>query len=80
MHKSAPSKIGTCLKSDNQTSNGSLGPKNHDEPIKQNMLMTAKVAVLNIERENRLSKVISLFSKGLNQEEIWQELHVEWKT
>ena len=34
----------------------------------------SKIAVIDIERENRLSKVISLYSKGLNQEEIAQEL------
>ncbi|MGB6674609.1 MAG: ECF-type sigma factor [Candidatus Nitrosopolaris sp.] len=36
--------------------------------------------MLDIERENRLSKVISLFSKGLNQEEIAHELHVDQST
>jgi len=36
--------------------------------------------VLDIERENRLSKVISLFSKGLNQEEIALELHIDQST
>jgi predicted transcriptional regulator len=39
-----------------------------------------KIAVLDIEKENRLSKVISLYSKGLNQEEIAQELHVDQST
>jgi orotate phosphoribosyltransferase-like protein len=38
-----------------------------------------KMTVLDIE-ENRLSKVISLYSKGLNQEEIAQELHVDQYT
>jgi len=36
--------------------------------------------VLHIERENRLSKVISLYSKGLNQEEIAHDLHVDQST
>ncbi len=38
------------------------------------------IAVLDIERENRLSKIISLYSKGLNQEEIAQEMHVDQST
>jgi predicted transcriptional regulator len=36
--------------------------------------------VLDIERENRLSKVLSLFSKGLSQEEIAFELRVDQST
>ena len=39
-----------------------------------------KIAVLDIERENRLAKVTSLYSKGLNQEEIALELHVDQST
>ena len=42
--------------------------------------LSPKIAVLDIEKENRLSKVISLYSKGLNQEEIGQELHVDQST
>ena len=38
------------------------------------------MAVVDIEKENRLSKVISLYSKGLNQEEIAQELHIDQST
>ena len=41
---------------------------------------TPKIAVIDIEKENRLSKVISLYSKGLNQEEIAQELHIDQST
>jgi predicted transcriptional regulator len=40
----------------------------------------SKIAVLDIEKENRLSKVISLYSKGLSQEEIAHELHVDQST
>ena len=40
----------------------------------------SKFTVIDIERENRLSKVISLYSNGLNQEEIAQELHVDQST
>jgi hypothetical protein len=36
--------------------------------------------VLNIEKENRLSKVISLYSKGQSQAEIAQELNVDQST
>src|SRR5438093_1374860 len=39
-----------------------------------------KITVLDIERENRLAKVTSLYSKGLNQEEIALELHVDQST
>jgi predicted transcriptional regulator len=39
-----------------------------------------KVAVLDIVRENRLAKVISLYSKGLNQEQIAQELDIDQST
>ena len=45
-----------------------------------NDTQSSKITVLDIERENRLSKVISLFSKGLNQEEIAHELHVDQST
>jgi predicted transcriptional regulator len=45
-----------------------------------NDTLSPKITVLDIERENRLSKVISLFSKGLNQEEIAVELHVDQST
>ena len=44
------------------------------------MSATSKIAVIDTERENRLSKVILLHSKGLNQEEIAQELHVDQST
>ena len=41
--------------------------------IKENISSAAsKIAVIDIEKQNRLSKVISLYSKGLNQEEIAQ--------
>lgn len=41
---------------------------------------SSNIAILDIERENRISKVISLYSKGLNQEEIAQELHMDRST
>ncbi|MGA9843256.1 MAG: hypothetical protein WBQ25_13160 [Nitrososphaeraceae archaeon] len=60
----------------------SLGHQNRQNAkIKENISSAAsKIAVIDIERENRLSKVISLYSKGLNQEEIAQELHVDQST
>ena len=39
-----------------------------------------KLLVLDIEKENRLSKIISLYSKGLTQAEIAQELGVDQLT
>jgi hypothetical protein len=38
------------------------------------------VTVTNIERENRLSKIISLYSKGLTQSEIASELSIDQST
>lgn len=38
------------------------------------------IQVLDIEKENRLSKIISLYSKGLTQAEIAQELGVDQST
>ena len=35
---------------------------------------------IDIEKENRLSKIISIFSKGLTQSEIAQELNVDQST
>ena len=42
--------------------------------------LASKIAVIDIERENRVSKVISLYSKDLNQEEIAQELYIDQST
>ena len=44
------------------------------------LVSTSKIAVIDIEKENRFSMVISLYSKGLNQEETAQELHVDQST
>ena len=44
------------------------------------MFHLSQIAVIDIERENRLSRVISLYDKGLNQEEVAQELHVDQST
>jgi len=53
----------------NTTQNSAREPKND-----------TKITILDIERENRLAKVTSLYSKGLNQEEIALELHVDQST
>ena len=44
------------------------------------MATASKMAIVDIERENRLSKVISLHSKGINQEEIARELYINQST
>jgi hypothetical protein len=55
------SKIETGLKNNRSAANGSTDHKsNQNEPIKQNVSPTPKIAVIDIERENRLSKVISM--------------------
>jgi hypothetical protein len=67
-----------------------IAPKNNvdgkkrDRPNDSSNINTdtlpTKITILDIERENRLSKVISLYSKGLNQEEIAQDLHLDQST
>jgi hypothetical protein len=77
MHKCTPSKIVTGLMNNSSTAISSMDKSNQNASIKENMPATSKIAVIDIERENRLTKVISLYSKGLSQEEIAQELHVD---
>jgi predicted transcriptional regulator len=81
MHKSQPSKIVTCIKNKNRTLNSSTDlEKIQNDATRENMSASTKIAAIDIERQNRLSKVISLHSKGLNQEEIAQELHIDQST
>jgi predicted transcriptional regulator len=82
MHKSAPTNVVTHLKKNRPTANGSIDHKSsQNAKIKENISSAAsKIAVIDIEKQNRLSKAISLHSKGLNQEEIAQELHVDQST
>ncbi|MFZ0327910.1 MAG: hypothetical protein WAL66_11490 [Nitrososphaeraceae archaeon] len=55
------SKIVTGLKNNRSAANGSTDHKsNQNEPIKQNVSPTPKITVIDIEREDRLSKVISM--------------------
>ena len=75
VHKSTPSKIVANLKNNRHAANGSTDDKRIKmSKIKENISASPKIAVIDIEKENRLSKVISLYSKGLNQEEIAREL------
>jgi hypothetical protein len=81
MHKSAPTNVVTYLKKNKPAANGSTNyKKNQNTVTKENMSVTSKIAVIDIEKQNRLSKVISLHSKGLNQEEIAQELFIDQST
>jgi hypothetical protein len=63
-----------------QSNDGKKKDSLNDVSNRNNDTLSPKITVLDIERENRLSKDISLFSKGLNQEEIALELHVDQST
>ncbi len=80
MHKSTPSKIVTSLKNNSSAAISSMEKSNQNTSIKGNMAAASKNAVIDIEKQNRLSKVISLNSKGLNQEEIAKELYIDQST
>jgi predicted transcriptional regulator len=85
MHKSIPVKITRSLGDDGGTAREDSAVRQKtdgtvDRSTMNNDSLSPKIAVSEIERENRLSKVISLFSKGLNQEEIALELHVDQST
>ena len=81
MHKSEPTNVVTYLKN-RPAANSSTDHKcSQNAKIEENISSTAsKIAVLDIEKQNRLTKVISLYSKGLNQEEIARELRVDQST
>ena len=82
MHKSVPINVVTYLKNNRSCSKWFKDHKNsQNAKIKENISSAAsKIAVIDIEKQNRLSKVISLYSNGLNQEEIAQELHIDQST
>jgi DNA-binding NarL/FixJ family response regulator len=81
MHKNAPVNVVSYLKKYRPAANGSIDHKSsQNAKIKENMSAASKIAVIDIEKQNRLSKVISMYSKGLNQEEIALELHVDQST
>lgn len=80
VHKSTSSKIVTGLKNNSSAAISSTDKNNQKASIKGNMTAASKIAVIEIEKQNRLSKVISLYSKGLNQEEIARELYIDQST
>lgn len=83
VHKNVAPKIIKSVGNNHCTQSNDVDGKKRDRPnniSNRNNDTPPKITVLNIERENRLSKVISLFSKGLNQEEIAHELHVDQST
>ena len=51
-----------------------------DDSVNLNTNKLQNVSVLNIERENRLSRIISLYSKGLIQTEIASEIGIDQST
>ena len=63
MHKNTPERLNSKMTTTNKTSVVSRGISN-----------IQNLPVLDIEKENRLSKIISLYSKGLTQAEIAQDL------
>jgi predicted transcriptional regulator len=83
MHKCAPTNVVTYLKKNGPDVNGSVDHSgNQNAKFKENISTEAasKIAVIDIEKQNRLSKVISLHSKGLNQQEIAHELCINQST
>jgi predicted transcriptional regulator len=82
MHKSAPTNVVAYLKKNRSAANCSTDHKSSQNAmIKENLSSSdSKIAVIDTEKQNRLSKVISLYSKGLNQEEIARELHIDQST
>src|SRR5215203_5755673 len=59
--------------------NSGAAPKTTDA-VNINNSNIKNLPVLDIEKENRLSRIISLYSKGLTQAEIAQELDVDQST
>jgi transcriptional regulator with XRE-family HTH domain len=59
----------TCGMSSKATAKSNISPE-----------QVENLAPIDIERENRLSKIISLYSKGLTQSEIAQEIGVDQST
>lgn len=51
-----------------------------DESMSLETNKSQNVTVINIERENRLSRIISLYSKGLTQSEIASEIGIDQST
>src|SRR5919197_703535 len=69
MHKNIP-----------QRSNSETTATNRTSDVNRSSSNIQNLPVLDIEKENRLSRIISLYSKGLTQAEIAQELGVDQST
>src|SRR5919198_6399329 len=69
MHKNIP-----------QQSNSETTATNRTSAVNRSSSNIQNLPVLDIEKENRLSRIISLYSKGLTQAEIAQELGVDQST
>jgi hypothetical protein len=82
LHKNTSINVVTYLKKNRSAANGSVNNQySQNTMIKENVSSgVSKIAVIDIEKQNRLSKVISLHSKGLNQEEIAHELCINQST
>jgi DNA-binding NarL/FixJ family response regulator len=65
------------MQSKNQTSRTAPRSTNSINPSNNSV---QNLPVLDIEKENRLSRIISLYSKGLTQAEIAQELGIDQST
>ena len=51
-----------------------------DESVPLEVNKSQNIPMINIERENRLSRIISLYSKGLTQSEIASEIGIDQST
>ncbi len=71
MHKNIPKTSETTLKTNNNHNNNPNANSNSG---------TNLLPVLDIEKENRFARIISLHSKGLSQSEIAEELGVDQST
>jgi hypothetical protein len=83
IHKNIPDKIPMVPIEDNSRAakeNNSLGKQTRESSEINKDALPSRIPVLDIERENRVSKILSLHSKGLNQEEIALELCVDQST
>ncbi len=57
-----------------------LNPQTTTNAVNQSNNNVQNLPILDIEKENRLSRIVSLYSKGLTQAEIAQELGVDQST
>ena len=64
----------------NNNEEPSASTKSSKEANDFNITATTTRQLENIERENRLSSILRLHTRGLNQEQIAQELHIHQST